>query len=310
MSENLLKFIAKYKADVEEALLKNLPLSTQLYTEEYNEAVKYAVFPGGKRWRPMMTLIAAMIVGGRPQDALPSAVAMEYLHSSSLILDDLPAMDNAEFRRGLPTLHLVFGESTAVLVSLALMNRSYESLLEAGQRSEQSNSATRLLFEAVSQVGANGMIGGQITDLMCRKTRPGMAGLLSRNLKTTALTKLMMMAGAIPAGATEDQLKALIKYGECFGAAYQICDDLLDELAGSELTGKPGRQDQRHSRSSFVSELGIDKAYQMADELMVEAVNTIRTQFGNNQGVELLTDATDLILNKLNIGDSIAEMVA
>jgi geranylgeranyl diphosphate synthase type II len=293
MAGKLSQFIYEHRPAIEAALEEHLPLSGLSGSADFNEAVRYAVFPGGKRWRPVLTLLSAAVVNGDVRRAFPAAVAMEYLHTSSLILDDLPAMDDADVRRGRSSLHVAYGEGTALLVALALLNQAYALLLKAG--------AMDLIAEATQCIGANGMIGGQAADLECCPELSGVAGLQSRNLKTTALTRLMMTAGAIAAGASAGQVRALAKYGECLGAAYQICDDLLDEIGDSYQIGKPSRQDQRHFRQNFASMYGVEGAEKIVSELIGEAVGALLSEFGERQEVSLLAEAAGLITGKVKL---------
>lgn len=297
MAGELSQFIYEHRPAVEAALEEYLPLSILSGAGYFNEAMRYAVFPGGKRWRPMLTLLSAAVVNGDVRRAFPAAVAMEYLHTSSLILDDLPAMDDAEVRRGRSALHIAYGEGTALLVALALLNQAYALLLKAGGGAR----VTDLIGEAADCIGVNGMIGGQAADLECCPELSGLAGLQSRNLKTTALTRLMMTAGAMAAGASAGQVRALAKYGESLGAAYQICDDLLDEMGESHQIGKPSRQDQRHFRQNFASMYGVEGAQKLASELVGEAVGTLLSEFGERQEVSLLAEAAELITGKMKL---------
>src|SRR5215813_12984430 len=135
MSENLLEYVARRRRSIEAALDGFLPLSSQSHARRLNEALRYAVFPGGKRWRPLLTLLGAELVEVSTGDAMPAACAMEFLHTSSIIFDDLPAMDDADLRRGVPALHRVYGEGVAVLAALALLNESYGLLARAARDS-------------------------------------------------------------------------------------------------------------------------------------------------------------------------------
>jgi geranylgeranyl diphosphate synthase, type II len=310
MTHDLARFMALYRPAVETELERQLPLSSQRGADDFNEAVRYAVFPGGKRWRPLLTLLGAMAAGGEAAAALPAAAAMEYLHTSSLVLDDLPAMDDADVRRGRAALHVAYGESTALLVALALLNQSYALLLKACRGAAGAERLARLVGEAVECVGADGMIGGQAVDLACRERLAGRAALESRNLKTTALTRLMMAAGAIAAGASEPQVAALTKFGECLGTAYQIYDDLLDEFGESESVGKPVGQDQRHLRPSFVAELGVEGACRLAESLMGEAREAMLVEFGSRREVALLADAAEMIVGKIDRVSLVPDLVA
>ena len=273
---------------IEAALERSLPLSAQHGAERLNEALRAAVFPGGKRWRPVLTLLGTMTAGGSAQMALPIACAIEFLHTSSLILDDLPAMDDAHLRRGRAALHLVYGEGLAMLAALALLNQAYALLAQDG--------TGRLIVEAARCVGPDGMIGGQAADLDIRASRGNSHALASRQLKTTALARLTIIAGAIAAGADERDVSALARYGECLGAAYQICDDLLDELGESATTGKNVGQDARHLRSNFTAQFGAEEARRLAHDLLAESKQALRERFGECQTASLLIEAADLVI--------------
>ena len=161
MSDRLHKYIDRHRDPIEVALESNLPISSQPHASRLNEAIRYAIFPGGKRWRPMFSLLGAELIGADPSLALPAACAMEYLHTSSIIFDDLPAMDDANLRRGREALHLVYGESMALLTALALFNQSYELLVRTVSEKGEPVAGVRLVTEAVRCIGSDGMIGGQ-----------------------------------------------------------------------------------------------------------------------------------------------------
>ena len=296
MTKPLQYFVSKYRPEVEEALYKHLPRSRQSYAHRYNEAMHYAIFPGGKRWRPFLTLLGGMLVGANPQTILPAACAIEYLHSSSMIIDDLPSMDDANIRRGKPSLHLAFDESTALLVSLGLLNHSYSLLALTCQNTGHSKMTGPLIRQASDWVGSDGMIGGQIVDLELRSSYWDRESLVSRNLKTTGLMCLTMTAGAIAMNANEEEIGVLSKFGESLGMAYQICDDLLDELGETPMLGKPPKQDERHHSPSFVRKYGIAEAQQMASQLIVDGKGALQDQFGNTQEVQWLSEAANMIL--------------
>jgi geranylgeranyl diphosphate synthase type II len=308
MTNRLSNFIAAHSEALETALHHWLPLSEKAGAEPLNEALRYALFPGGKRLRPMLTLIAAELVAGDVQKALPAACALEFLHTSSLILDDLPAMDDADLRRGRPTVHLVCGENMALLAALALFNQAYALLAHAACQSGAPKIVEKLMAEAAHCLGADGMIGGQAVDLEMRSGSVGLQALASRNLKTTALMRLTMTAGAIACGAAEAEVAALARFGECLGLAYQVCDDLLDELGDSALMGKPAWQDARHLRPTFVAELGIEGAQRLALSLAEEGRSALRERFGDGHEVRLLTDTMEQVLSgvvKLDLAASL-----
>jgi len=296
MTERLCAYISRHRQSVEAALGDSLPLSTQPHARRLNDALQYALFPGGKRWRPMLTLLGTEIAGAGARDAMPAACAMEFLHTSSLIFDDLPAMDDAEVRRGRASLHCVFGESVALLAALALMNESYALLARTAREHGDCESAAWLVEEAARCIGSNGMIGGQAVDLALQGSGQGPDALISRNLKTTALMRLTMIAGAVACGADERDATVLAEFGESLGMAYQICDDLLDELAEVEHLGKPAKQDVRHCRSNYVAELGVEGAQRLAGSIIEEAKSSLHERFGARSEVALLSDAAEMIL--------------
>ncbi|HZI18518.1 MAG TPA: polyprenyl synthetase family protein [Pyrinomonadaceae bacterium] len=297
-AEGLSGYLLRERGAIDDALRACLPTSSLADARRLNEAVEYAVFPGGKRLRPALALLASNLAGAARAQSLRVACAVEFLHSSSLVLDDLPAMDDADMRRSRRALHLVFGEGAAVLASVALLNRAYE-LLAAAARGR--GAAAALVAEAARCVGADGMVGGQAVDLEARAGAAGPDALACRDLKTVALMRLMMTAGALARGAPEEDASALADFGECFGRAYQVCDDLLDEAGGPEATGKPSRQDERHARASAVSTLGGDVARRLASELIERGRSRLAERFGPRAEVGLLSEAAELVLNRAGI---------
>ena len=230
---DLWQYVEKYKPQIETGLRKFLPLAPPHIETEFNEALEYALFPGGKRLRPVLTLLGAEVVGGNAKSVLPAAIAVEFIHSSSLIFDDLPCMDDAFERRGKLALHEKYGEGLAILVALGLLNASYALVfvnhLELPQRAIQAHE------EIVECVGASGMVGGQSIDLALAKGAASTDSFTkdyafesTRNLKTSALMRLALRLGAILAGADYLQLNSLSRFAELLGDAYQLSDDLLD----------------------------------------------------------------------------------
>ena len=297
MTERLGRYIEEHREAIEAALEFNLPVSHQENATKLNEALHYAIFPGGKRWRPLLTLLSAGLVGAEPTRAMPAACAMEYLHTSSMIFDDLPAMDDAGLRRGRPSLHLAFSESLALLTALALFNQSYALLAKTALENGGGVVAMGLVDEAARCIGADGMIGGQVVDLVLQGTGQRVDSLASRNLKTTALLRLTLLAGAGACGASAEETRCLGEFGEALGMAYQICDDLLDELVDEVELGKPAHQDTRHSRSNHVAEFGVEGAHQMACDLVESALLKLREAFPARPAVDLIADAARLILS-------------
>ena len=307
-TENLSRYLARERREIDCALRASLPTSSLAAARRLNEAVEYAVFPGGKRLRPALALVAAELAGASRAQGLRVACAVEFLHSSSLVLDDLPAMDDADLRRSRRALHLVFGEGLAVLASVALLNRAYE-LLAASARG-RGTAAAALVAEAARCVGADGMVGGQVVDLETRAGAADEDALACRDLKTVALMRLMMTAGALARGASDEDARALADFGERFGRAYQICDDLLDEASDARATGKPARQDARHARASAVSTLGSDGARRFAAELVERGRARLHERFGPRREVRLLAEAAESVLTRAGVRTEVAGRVA
>ena len=294
MSKQLINFIEQNKSEIEEALRVNLPLTFLPAARSLNEALEYAVFPGGKRLRPVLTLLACDLVGASRRLGLTIACAVEFLHCSSLILDDLPSMDDALVRRNRAALHLVFGEGIAVLAAVALLNQSYALFARADENGGRRSVAESLVIEAARCVGTDGMIGGQAIDLETQ-TGDGDAEFLDcRDLKTAALMRLMMTAGAIACGADDECLSALTEFGECFGKAYQLNDDLTDNLDANLAIGKTTGQDIRHSRVTGVSALGETGARNLAESLIEQGAARLFAKFGERPETLMLRDAAYL----------------
>ncbi|HEX8634134.1 MAG TPA: polyprenyl synthetase family protein [Pyrinomonadaceae bacterium] len=300
MTEQLSRFIAQHGAQIEDALHAHLPYSSQAGAERLNDALDYALFPGGKRLRPVLALAAARLAGATDEQGIIVGCAVEFLHSSSLILDDLPAMDDADLRRNRRALHLVYGEGLAVLAALALLNQAYALLTRAAELSASPGATTgALLREAARTVGADGMIGGQVIDLELRATSANDRALASRDLKTVALMRLMMIAGAQARGAEVETIAALAGFGERFGRVYQICDDLLDEPGAGALSGKTARQDARHLRPSAVSVLGAGASERLACALAREGASLLVGKFGERGEARVLIEASEMMLRKV-----------
>jgi len=270
---------------IENGLREFLPLSQLACNVRLNDAIQYAVFPGGKRMRPMLSLLAARVAGAGFEDALPAACAIEFLHSSSLIFDDLPAMDDAALRRGSAAIHLVFGEDIALLAALALLNQAY-ALLGCNRC---------LLAEAAACIGSNGMIGGQALDLAAKSADS--VSFTSRNRKTSALMRLTLVAGAMACEASPDVVEALARAGEDLGEAYQVCDDLSDQFMICETTGKTVQQDARHCRPSHAARFGPEACHENVSRLLARARRTLEIQFGHTEEVAALLANVDQIVS-------------
>ena len=217
-------YFKRYLELIENTLDKILPSGRQ-HPSVLHEAMRYAVFSGGKRFRPVLTLAACEAVGGKPEDAVLPAVAIELIHSYSLVHDDLPALDNDDTRRGKPTCHKRFGEAMAILTGDGLLTLAFQTLA----RVRPARTALQIMGEISTACGSCGMIGGQVADLVTGKSDLDLPMLDYISIhKTGQLIKASAVSGAIAAGASEDARRRMLKYGETLGLAFQSVDDLLD----------------------------------------------------------------------------------
>ena len=234
----LWQYVERHRPQIENALREHLPLAPANIETKFNEAVEYALFSGGKRLRPVLTLLGAELVGGKTDLIVPAACAVEFIHTSSLIFDDLPCMDNAVERRGKTSLHEKFGEGLAVLVGIGFLNAAYGLVFV--NHSGLPERAMAAHAEIVECVGASGMVGGQSVDLALAKgagasDEADYESESIRNLKTSALMRLALRVGAILAAANYLELAQLSRYAELLGDAYQLSDDLIDWQEDGEI---------------------------------------------------------------------------
>ncbi|MGN1319357.1 MAG: polyprenyl synthetase family protein [Lachnospirales bacterium] len=248
----------KSKIDlVNEELKKYL---TCQYPERLYEAMGYSVFAGGKRLRPVLMLAACEAVGGNIKEALPFACAIEMIHTYSLIHDDLPAMDNDDYRRGKLTCHKQFDEATAILAGDCLLNYAFEIMTETVYKKFEKKYARAA--EIIAQYsGTKGMIVGQVVDIESENKKIDDKTLMYiHDNKTGGLIKAALMAGAIIGGANDDQISSFEKIGYNMGMAFQIKDDILDVTSTQEVLGKPVFSDEKNNKITYVSLYGLKTA--------------------------------------------------
>ncbi|MBM3623263.1 MAG: polyprenyl synthetase family protein [Alphaproteobacteria bacterium] len=257
---------------VNDRLRELLPTAPQGANDVLFRAAAEALLGRGKRVRPVMTMLACEHVGGRAIDALDLGCAVEMIHSASLVLDDLPCMDNATLRRGAPTIHISHGEDAAILVAIALLNQAYAAVLDARTiRPEVKLAALRNLTKAV---GFDGLSQGQIRDLRDTPDRRDENGLRQLNhQKTSALFINALESGGAVGGATADQIRSLASFGEAIGFAFQLRDDLMDAVVSSEETGKDERQDA--GKITFLDLWGEERLRAAIDESLERAREAI-----------------------------------
>lgn len=260
---------------IEEALNQWIPAQDGLLNVLF-KSMRYSLFAGGKRLRPVLLMAAADAVGGEGRNYLRVACALEMIHTYSLIHDDLPAMDNDDYRRGKLTNHKVFGEGMAILAGDGLLTAAFEQILL--QEKVDSACLVQVAREIAAAAGPSGMVGGQAVDLAAS----GQAQPLNQEelrfmhrAKTGALFRAALRGGGLLAGATSEQLAALTVYAEEFGLAFQITDDILDVTGDEATIGKPVGSDERNEKETYVSLYSLDGARQMAEESVQRALTAI-----------------------------------
>ena len=261
----------KKRADlVEEGLLRELK-KVPAYDETLEKAMEYSLMAGGKRLRPVLLMAAADAVGKDGAAFLTTGCAIEMIHTYSLIHDDLPAMDNDDYRRGKPTNHKVFGDGIAVLAGDALLTLAFEVMLR--QESTAPETLVAVISEMSRAAGPYGMVGGQALDLEGEGRRLDLAALRKIHMgKTGALFCAAIRSGAILAGAKEEELAALTLYAERFGLAFQITDDILDVTGDEAAIGKPVGSDVRNEKATYVTLTSLEEAKKLAEDAVDEAV--------------------------------------
>ncbi len=239
-----------------------------------HEAMRYSLMAGGKRLRPILVLAAGEVFGGSPEQLYPVACAFEMVHTYSLIHDDLPAMDNDDLRRGMPTCHKQFDEATAILAGDGLMTHAFRILAEMDAPAEQKVRVIREL--AVGSGTVEGMIAGQIVDLEA-EGKPIDAERLAfiHRAKTGALIRGALVCGGIVAGAAESNLALLSAYGDRVGLAFQIADDILDETATAEQLGKTPGKDAAAGKATYPALYGLEASRKQAEALAEEAIEVL-----------------------------------
>jgi geranylgeranyl diphosphate synthase type II len=255
---NLKAYLRSRQKLIDRALDRHLPkASTKPAT--IHKAMRYSLFAGGKRLRPILCLAAAEACGGQVDRAMPLACAMECIHTYSLVHDDLPSMDNDDFRRGRPTCHKVFGDGIAVLAGDALLTVAFEVVARAKPTSRYDMSI--LLREVAVAAGSQKLIGGQVADLEAegKKTTPAELRYIHEN-KTAAILTTTVRLGAMSANAEARKLTAMTKFGRALGLAFQVIDDILDVTQTSEKLGKSAGKDVAAQKATYPAVIGLEKS--------------------------------------------------
>lgn len=241
------------------------------------EAMEYSIKAGGKRLRPVLLLEVCEMLGGNTKDAMPFALAMEMIHTYSLIHDDLPAMDDDDYRRGKLTNHKVYGEGIAVLAGDGLLNLAFETMIEKVDQNphlfDRGIKAMKIISKAS---GINGMIGGQVVDLECEGKKIDAETLdFIHDHKTSAMIEAAINAGAVLGEATESQYNELQNYGRCIGLAFQIVDDILDVIGDEKKLGKKVGSDLDNEKSTYPSLYGIEESKKIASKLIEKGLESL-----------------------------------
>lgn len=272
MTKSPLAELGRYYTAVEAELKRVLPKKTAP-PRRLHEAMHYSVFGPGKRLRPILTLLTAEGFGQVPERAVSVAAAFELVHAYSLVHDDLPCMDDDDFRRGRPTCHRQFDEATAVLTGDALLTLAFEALAHAKLPAARN---LMLVQELGRAAGSAGLIGGQVDDLEAEGKAVSLRELKSIHArKTGALFTASLRAGAILGGATPKELEGLTRFGHLFGQVFQITDDILDEVGDFATLGKPKGSDRRNEKATYVTLLSLPRARKIARKLASEAMREL-----------------------------------
>ena len=268
-------YISESRKLVDEHLNRLLP-SEDENPPTIHKAMRYSVFAGGKRVRPILVLASGESLAGDRDVLLHLGASIEMMHTYSLIHDDLPALDNDDLRRGLPTCHKVFGDAMAILAGDALMTRCYQLLADLPKISDSIKIG--IIREIAAATGtANGMIGGQVVDLES-EGKPISSQVLEyiHESKTGALLKACVRCGALAAGAQKKELDALTEFGSKIGLVFQIVDDILDVTSSSEVLGKTAGKDAKVKKATYPAFYGIESSRQKVSELVASALENIR----------------------------------
>ena len=274
---DLKAYLKEQCARVDAALDTYLPAESDL-PHNLHKAMRYSVFAGGKRVRPILMLAACQAVGGDTTLAIPAACAMEMIHTYSLIHDDLPAMDDDDFRRGNPTNHKVFGEAIAILAGDGLLTEAFKLMSDPRFAARVPAEARLAVIQEIAAcAGSCGMVGGQVVD-MESEGKPDMDLATVQYIhthKTGALIKAAVVAGALLGGADERKLAAITRYGAAAGLAFQIADDILDIEGTTEEIGKDAGSDQARGKATYPAVMGLASAKEEARAMMDEAFKAL-----------------------------------
>lgn len=272
--------LEQYMKEIEMRLVDSISSSvpqTWNIPASLRESMEYSLLAGGKRLRPLLVIAAAEAVGGQREAAMPIAQAVEMIHTYSLIHDDLPAMDNDDFRRGKPTNHKVFGEAMAILAGDGLLTHAFHQIVQASRRYNVPAEATLDIIEELSiYAGPSGMVGGQVADMQGEQGITNLETLqYIHQHKTGDLIVFSLKAGGRVSGANEAQLAALAKFGECIGLAFQIRDDILDLVGDEGKLGKKVQSDVKQEKVTYPYFIGLEASQAELERLTLAAKEAV-----------------------------------
>ncbi len=275
---DLKEYLKEKKRLVDEFLDDYLP-KADIHPKILHEAMRYSLFAGGKRVRPILAIAACEAAGGNIDTALPAASAIELIHTYSLIHDDLPAMDNDDYRRGRPTNHKKYGEAIAILAGDALLTTAFDVLADRKLNSRIDSDALIYIIKTLASAsGSTGMVGGQAADIQASGKEVNLPEVEYIHIhKTGALIRASVCIGAIAGNASKDEFHVLTRYGECIGLAFQIADDILDIEGNKDETGKDIGSDIAKEKVTYPSVIGISESKNLAKELIGKAIEAIST---------------------------------
>ena len=291
--ERLVNFqdeLTKRTEDAERVIKYFLP-AEEGFARTMAQAMNYSMLAGGKRLRPILIQETYRLFGGEGKVVEPFMAGMEMIHTHSLIHDDLPALDNDDYRRGRLTTHKVYGEAMGVLSGVALLNYAYETMLQAFSLTEDQDRVIRALRVMAEKTGIHGMLGGQSVDVENdgKPLEKEMLDYIYRS-KTSALIEASMMTGAILAGADEHEVSVVEEAAGNIGLAFQIQDDILDVTSTDEELGKPVHSDEKNNKVTYVTLFGIEKASEQVEMLSEKAVELLKSLNKNNEFLYLLIE--------------------
>ncbi|MDY0211391.1 MAG: polyprenyl synthetase family protein [Desulfuromonadaceae bacterium] len=290
----LQSYLLKQQQYIESALQEVLPQS-EGPTTQLLEAMRYSVFAGGKRLRPILMLAACEAVGGDSKQARKPACALEMIHTYSLIHDDLPAMDDDNLRRGVPTNHKVFGEAIAILAGDALLTEAFVLLSQPDQTLD-AQTKLEIIHIAARASGWGGMVGGQVADMIAEGQDNSIDTVdFIHKHKTGALILASLQIGALCGGANPEQLKHITAFGQSAGLAFQIADDLLDIESSQEQLGKDIGSDQQRGKATYPAVAGVEESHRRAEQLHTKAIAQLNS-FGD--AAEPLRQISAYIINR------------